>query len=129
LTSTTSKRSTTPGHEVGDVLLKAIAVRLSQTLRSTDTIARLGGDEFTIDMEELSKPEDAENVAAKIVQAMQVPFDLDQASASVSVSIGLAFYQGGMLEPKTLIKQADEMLYRAKKEGRNTYRVAPMAVS
>ena len=116
----------TYGHEVGDVLLKAIAVRLSQTLRSTDTIARLGGDEFTIVMEELGKPEDAENVAAKIVQAMQLPFDLDQISASVSVSIGLAFYQGGMLEPKTLIKQADEMMYRAKDEGRNTYRVAPI---
>lgn len=116
----------TYGHEVGDVLLKAFAARLSNTLRSTDTIARLGGDEFTIVMEELGKPVDAENVAAKIVQSMQAPFELNEISASISVSIGLAFYQGGMLEPKTLIKQADEMLYRAKEEGRNTYRVAPI---
>lgn len=117
----------TYGHPVGDALLKAFVGRLARTLRASDTVARLGGDEFTVIMGNLSRPEDAATVAAKIVQAIQPPFSLDDdRSVSVSISIGLAFYQGGATDRKTLIRQADEMLYLAKQAGRNTYRVAPL---
>ncbi|MES2152782.1 MAG: PAS domain S-box protein [Pseudomonadota bacterium] len=114
----------TYGHNVGDALLKAFSSRLTHTLRATDTIARLGGDEFTIIMEKISRPEDASTIAAKIVAAMQAPFELEGATVSVSASIGLAFFRDGAIEPDALLKQADMLLYQAKQAGRNTYRAA-----
>jgi diguanylate cyclase (GGDEF)-like protein/PAS domain S-box-containing protein len=113
------------GHQVGDMLLKAFVQRLSRTLRSTDTVARLGGDEFTVIMEKLNRHEDAATVAAKIVQVMQAPFPTEEITLHITVSIGLAFYQGGPTDRDELIRQADEMLYQAKEAGRNTYRIAP----
>ena len=110
------------GHLVGDELLKAFAARLSQAMRASDTIARLGGDEFTIIMENLAKPEDAAAAAAKIVQMMRSPFILNGKAASITVSIGLAYYRGAALDPAALVKQADQLLYAAKEAGRNTFR-------
>ena len=55
---------------------------------------------------------------------MQAPFELGDVTVSVSTSIGLAFFQGGPLEPEELLKQADMLLYQAKQAGRNTYRAA-----
>ncbi|MBC7455106.1 MAG: PAS domain S-box protein [Massilia sp.] len=112
------------GHHVGDALLKAFSARLAQTLRASDTIARLGGDEFTIILDNLGRAEDATVLAAKIVQAMQKPFELDGATVSVSASIGLAYFSSGATDPDTLIKEADTLLYQAKQGGRNTYRAA-----
>lgn len=115
----------TLGHLAGDLLLKAFAARLARTLRSIDTVARLGGDEFTVIMEDVASPDAAVMVAAKIVQSMRSLFVLDGHPVAASASIGVAFYQGDETDPKTLIKRADEMLYQAKAEGRNTYCVAP----
>ncbi len=114
----------TYGHDVGDALLKAFSQRLEQTLRASDTIARLGGDEFTIIMDKIGKLDDAAAIAEKVVGVMQAPFELDGIVVSVSVSIGMAFYQGREISADALIKQADVMLYQAKQAGRNTYRVA-----
>ncbi|NML59750.1 diguanylate cyclase [Massilia sp. RP-1-19] len=114
----------TYGHNTGDALLKAFSGRLTHTVRATDTVARLGGDEFTIVMENLARNEDAAAIAAKIVTAMRTPFKLGDVSVSVSTSIGLAFFQGGLLEPEELLKQADMLLYQAKQAGRNTFRAA-----
>jgi diguanylate cyclase (GGDEF)-like protein/PAS domain S-box-containing protein len=114
----------TYGHNVGDQLLKAFSARLTHTLRASDTIARLGGDEFTIIMEKITRREDASITAAKIVSAMQAPFELEGVTVSVSASIGLTFYQDGALDPDALLKQADMLLYQAKQGGRNTYRAA-----
>jgi diguanylate cyclase (GGDEF)-like protein/PAS domain S-box-containing protein len=116
------------GHSVGDALLRAFATRLSQTLRSSDTIARLGGDEFTVIMESVPRPEVAGSVAAKIVQAMSTPFVIEQQTIGVTTSIGLAFFQGGSMTAEALIKQADEMLYQAKGAGRNNVQAAPVAL-
>ncbi|MBC7499617.1 MAG: PAS domain S-box protein, partial [Herminiimonas sp.] len=116
----------TRGHLVGDALLKAFAARLARTLRSVDTIARLGGDEFTVIMEGLAKPDDAVTVAAKIVQSMKSLFSLEGVPVAVSASVGVAFYQGGDGDPKSLIGLADAMLYQSKAAGRNTYSVAPL---
>jgi len=112
------------GHNCGDALLRAFAGRLTQTLRSTDTIARLGGDEFTIIMEKLPRPEVASTVAAKIVQAMSAPFFIEQQWINVTTSIGLAYYQGDATTAEALVKQADVMLYQAKGAGRNNVQVA-----
>ena len=114
----------THGHATGDALLRAFSARLVQALRASDTVARLGGDEFTIIMENLTRRADAEAAAAKIVEAMQAPFELDGVTVSVSASIGLAFYNGGLLQPEELMRQADVMLYEAKQAGRNTFRAA-----
>ncbi len=114
----------TYGHSVGDQLLKAFSERLTNTLRASDTIARLGGDEFTIIMEKLSRPEDAEAIAAKIVSIMQEPFELDTVTVAVSASIGLTYFRDGSLGPDALLDQADKQLYQAKQAGRNTYRAA-----
>ncbi len=112
----------TYGHSVGDALLKAFSGRLSHAMRATDTIARLGGDEFTIVMERISKPEDADAAAAKIVVAMQAPFVLDQVTVHVSTSIGLTYYRGEDVSPAELLNRADMLLYQAKQAGRNTFR-------
>jgi len=112
----------TYGHAVGDALLKAFSARLSNTVRASDTVARLGGDEFTIIMDRISKPDDATHTAAKIVQTMQHPFELDGVMANVSTSIGLTFYRDEDVSPAELLKRADLLLYEAKQAGRNTYR-------
>lgn len=114
----------TYGHDVGDALLKAFSSRLTHTLRASDTIARLGGDEFTIIMEKINKPEDASVTASKIVAAMRLPFDLNGISVSISTSIGLAYYGGEGRTPEDLLKEADKLLYKAKQEGRDTFRAA-----
>ncbi|MDB5797257.1 MAG: sensor diguanylate cyclase [Paucimonas sp.] len=115
----------TYGHHTGDLLLQAFAGRLSQALRSTDTIARLGGDEFTAIMEDLARPEDAESIAYKIVQTVQTPFVVEGICVTVGVSVGLAFCQSGNMDPNVLLQRADAMLYDAKQDGRNIYRCAP----
>ena len=116
------------GHDVGDALLRAFAGRLTQALRSSDTVARLGGDEFTVIMEGLPRPEVAATVADKIVQAMGMPFVLDQQSLGITTSIGLAFYQGDATTAEALVKQADVMLYQAKGAGRNNVQMALPAI-
>ncbi len=112
------------GHGAGDALLRQFASRLSQTLRSSDSVARLGGDEFTVIMEGLPRPEVASTIAAKIVQAMSTPFVVEQQAIDVTTSIGLAFYQGDATTVEALIRQADVMLYQAKRAGRNNVQVA-----
>ncbi|HEY4370659.1 MAG TPA: PAS domain S-box protein [Burkholderiales bacterium] len=116
----------TYGHLTGDALLRAFAGRLVRSLRDSDVVARLGGDEFTIILPKLRRPEDATAVAKKIVLAMRPTFALDQQSVNVTTSVGLAFYQGGEMNPEALIQRADEMLYQSKAAGRDTYNVAPL---
>jgi diguanylate cyclase (GGDEF)-like protein/PAS domain S-box-containing protein len=112
------------GHPVGDALLKSFVGRLLRVLRATDSVARLGGDEFTVIMEKLTRLEDAATICRKICEAMEPPFSLDETTLNVTASIGLAYYHGGPETPETLLKLADDMLYQAKKSGRNTYRIA-----
>lgn len=114
----------THGHHTGDLLLQAFAGRLNQALRASDTIGRLGGDEFTVIMEDLAREADAEAIAIKIVQAVQTPFFLNGVTIRISVSVGLAFCRNGNVDPTVLLQKADAMLYDAKQEGRNLYRVA-----
>ena len=116
----------TYGHSVGDALLKAFSARLTHTMRASDTIARLGGDEFTIVMERIGRIDDAAALAAKIVSAMQAPFELDGKVVSVSASIGLTYYRDEKVSPAELLNRADMLLYEAKQAGRNTYRAGPV---
>ncbi|MET3443737.1 diguanylate cyclase (GGDEF)-like protein/PAS domain S-box-containing protein [Variovorax paradoxus] len=116
------------GHQAGDELLRGFSSRLSQGLRSSDVRARLGGDEFTVIMEGLPNADVAVSAATKLVMDMQVPFVMEQQTIHITASIGLAFYQGGAATAAALVKQADEMLYQAKRSGRNNVQAAPLPI-
>ncbi|MGB9110216.1 MAG: sensor domain-containing diguanylate cyclase, partial [Telluria sp.] len=104
----------TYGHAVGDALLKEIARRLAQCARASDTVARLSGDEFVLIIEELPTPEDAQVVAGKINQAMQLPMDLGDTTLEVGLSLGLAVYPSDTQDADELLSLADAAMYAAK---------------
>lgn len=107
------------GHGVGDELLRRIAQRLRRELRADDTVARVGGDEFVILLPETPR-EAAEEVARKLLEALQRPLDLPGApSYQTSLSIGVALYPEHGTEADTLLAHADTAMYAAKHAGRN----------
>ncbi|OHC65830.1 MAG: hypothetical protein A3H93_17260 [Rhodocyclales bacterium RIFCSPLOWO2_02_FULL_63_24] len=114
------------GHEAGDELLKAAAQRLSLCVRRGDTVARQGGDEFIVVLAEVSDVAAAEVVAAKIVQALAMPFELTALNLTVTTittSIGIAVFPVHGGNAQDLMKRADLAMYAAKEGGRNGYRV------
>ena len=100
-----------------------MARRLRECVRDDDTVARLGGDEFTIILSDLRQPEDAVNVAQKILGAVQEPLTIGAMPLVVSASIGIALYPNDGHDPESLLRNADSAMYRAKAEGRNTYQL------
>ncbi len=113
----------TLGHPVGDALLRSVAERLRGCLRSsTDAAARLGGDEFAILQPGISNPQDAGTLAARLIETIGRPHELDGREITVGISIGIAVAPVDGDDPDQLLKNADLALYRAKREGRNTYR-------
>ena len=109
------------GHQIGDLVLKAIAKRLESITRKEDTLARLSGDEFTLIMEELRQPEDAAILADKILKALTETVVVDKHTLYVSGSIGISFYPQDATDAQSLLKYADTAMYKAKEEGRNNY--------
>lgn len=108
-------------HEAGDALLKEVSSRLSRTLRVTDMVARLGGDEFVALLEGLS-PEGVEVLpcANKLLSAARQPFEIHGETVCVSASIGVALHvPGSKNTPETLLKMADQAMYKAKRAGKN----------
>lgn len=112
------------GHDVGDQLLNVAANRLRAAVRDTDTVARFGGDEFVIALETIHHLQDAVLVSTKLLSELQRPFALGDRELSISASIGIAMFPDHGSDANTLIKQADEAMYRAKQAGRNAYRLA-----
>jgi diguanylate cyclase (GGDEF)-like protein len=110
------------GHTSGDVLLRRISDRLRSCLGAADTLARLGGDEFVVLQAKLGVPEDAARLAQRLVKAMTRPFDLEDREVYLGVSIGIAVCPGDGADVETILKHADMAMYRAKSEGRSTYR-------
>src|SRR6266849_6753475 len=111
----------TQGHSAGDKLLKEAAARLSQCVRSGDTVGRFGGDEFGAIVSDLAKPGDAGVVAQKVLDALARPFKLDSHDTYVSASIGITLFPADGDNPEALVMNADTAMYRAKEQGRNTY--------
>ncbi len=109
----------TLGHAKGDLLLKEMAQRLLNCVRSTDTVARLGGDEFTIILPELQERDSIERLTQDILCRLTKPFELAGEIAYVSVSIGITLFPEDTDDIDTLIKNADQAMYAAKDQGRN----------
>jgi len=113
------------GHEVGDLMLQAVAQRLVQCIRAVDTVARLGGDEFVLLIQNLSAdPHDAQQHAAtvgqKILASLNVPYLLHGVEHRTTPSIGATLFVGRGVDAAELLKQADMAMYEAKAKGRNT---------
>jgi len=113
----------TLGHLTGDALLCQAAVRLGGMLRASDTVARLGGDEFAILLSETERKDDAERVAAKVVETFAVPFMLDGRSITVTASVGIALFPDDGQGASELMAAADAAMYSAKDGGRNSAHV------
>lgn len=107
------------GHDAGDQMLKMVAQRLTTCMRKTDTIARLGGDEFVLILSDQESAEAASDTLQRVKEDLSRPYQIDDRSAFVTCSIGLAFYptDGGDLD--TLMRCADTAMYRAKEQGKN----------
>ena len=110
------------GHEKGDILLRQAARRISERVRATDTVARLGGDEFTVILVGVGQLAGIERVVQELVTALAMPFALDDDSAQVSASVGVALYPADAEAAETLLRHADQAMYAAKNAGRNAYR-------
>jgi diguanylate cyclase (GGDEF)-like protein/PAS domain S-box-containing protein len=109
------------GHDVGDLLLKQVAKRLTSTLRLTDTVARLGGDEFVVLLESYKDDNNVSHVARKMLKAISEPMQLGNQTLSVSPSIGIALYPEDAADARELLKHADVAMYYAKDSGRNNF--------
>ncbi|WP_207063308.1 bifunctional diguanylate cyclase/phosphodiesterase [Motiliproteus sp. SC1-56] len=109
------------GHQTGDQLLQAVATRLRGCLRESDTLARVGGDEFTLLLPEIAQAADAEQVAGKILQAVEKPLLFEGIEIYVKFSIGIAVYPEDGTSLDTLIKHADTAMYHVKARGKNDF--------
>ncbi len=112
----------TLGHSVGDQVLIAAAKRLGECLRDTDTLCRQGGDEFLILLPNLADPDASVVFLAKLMLAFLAPLRVDDTDLPMTVSVGVAIYPDDGRDFDTLHKRADMAMYRAKDDGRNTYR-------
>ena len=113
----------TLGHDVGDILLKAVAERLSGTLRKSDTVARFGGDEFVLIFPNMEVIEEAIQVVQKIIDRFHKPFLIDTHQLVVTTSIGIAVYPNDGMDEEILMKNADIAMYQAKQAGRARYQL------
>ncbi len=115
----------TLGHAGGDEVLKEVARRLTRVMRPTDAVARLGGDEFAVLLQGITQATQVERVAAKIIEALQEPFDLGpDRTARIGASVGGTFGQAVIGDWPMLLDRADQLLYRAKADGRGRFLVA-----
>jgi diguanylate cyclase (GGDEF)-like protein/PAS domain S-box-containing protein len=112
----------TLGHEAGDLLLKGVAQRIKKTIRESDAVARVGGDEFILVLDNIDSAENSVFVANKILFALSEPFDLKGQPGRVGGSIGISIFPDDSENPVQLVKQADEAMYLAKQDGKNTSR-------
>lgn len=107
----------TYGHDAGDRYLVEAASRMVSVARESDTVARLGGDEFTVLLTSLNRPKDAVTFAKRLIAAFEEPWEDEGQVHNISASIGIALYPGDGENPYSLLKRADQAMYKAKKDG------------
>lgn len=109
------------GHDIGDMLLKAVAERLLACVRNEDTVARQGGDEFIVVLNSIAESLDAAKVSQKILDALTQPYPILQHELHIGGSIGIAVFPDDGTNAETLLKNSDVAMYHAKQNGRNNY--------
>jgi len=109
------------GHDAGDKLIKAVGDLIAKSLRRADTIARLGGDEFAVIIEGIDGPEDAISIADNLTTILEHNVRLDDQETYTSASIGIAVYPEDGKDARTLLKNADTAMFRAKENGRHCF--------
>ncbi|ANH76963.1 diguanylate cyclase domain protein [Ralstonia insidiosa] len=109
------------GHGVGDLVLKATAMRLRSGLRASDTVARLGGDEFVAILTHCATRDDVEQTLERLINELQAPFRVEGHVLSMGVSAGVALYPADGHDAHTLIRNADAAMYEVKRAGGNGF--------
>jgi diguanylate cyclase (GGDEF)-like protein/PAS domain S-box-containing protein len=117
------------GHASGDLLLNAVATRLAETVRSSDTVARLGGDEFVVLLTQTASDAEIAHVAGKIIDAVARPIGLAGHDFHVTTSMGISIYPNDGDDAATLLKHADTAMYAAKSAGKNQFRYFDAAMN
>lgn len=108
------------GHTIGDELLCQAAYRINQQIRENDFIARIGGDEFVVILSNNQSEHSARKTALRIIDALKLPFYINEKQVFIGASIGVSCYPKHSLDPNELLKYADIAMYQAKKSGRNS---------
>ncbi|MEO5702759.1 MAG: diguanylate cyclase [Gammaproteobacteria bacterium] len=108
------------GHDVGDVLLREVAERLSACVRGVDSVLRLGGDEFVL-VQNIGEASDAELIASTALAAVAKPFMIKKHRLDISCSIGICVAASDKAEAQSLVNNADRAMYHAKHLGGNRY--------
>lgn len=106
------------GHLTGDQLLVKLSNRISSCLRGNELFARLGGDEFAIVLTNQDEIHNSTNIAKRIANVLQLPFNIDKHEIKVTISVGIAIACNSVTTPEELLKQADIAMYRSKRRGR-----------
>lgn len=111
----------TLGHQIGDLLLIAVADRLRSQVREIDTVSRFGGDEFAVLVSDVREQSDVAQLANKLLAALNRPFVLDGHTIDTSASLGIAMYPDDGSDMETILGKADAAMYKAKHSGANTW--------
>jgi diguanylate cyclase (GGDEF)-like protein/PAS domain S-box-containing protein len=109
------------GHDIGDLLLKGVVERIQTFIRDADTFARLSGDEFAIILDDFHDIQDVEEIAKRIIDVLQTPWDIKGNELVVTFSIGISIFPDHGLDMDTLFSHADQALYLSKGKGKNQY--------
>lgn len=110
------------GHLVGDAVLQETATRLKASVRTSDTVSRLAGDEFTVILDKISCSFDITTVLKNIIHAINTDYRIDDHTLSCGISVGVAVYPESGTDAKTLLRNADITMYKAKRAGKNSFR-------
>ncbi len=109
------------GHAAGDSLLVGVTHHLQHMLRSEDTLARLGGDEFVVLLSDIATPEECMLILDRLLQAVNLPVQIDREAVCVTASIGVSLYPTDNSDADALLRHADQAMYQAKEAGKNRY--------
>jgi diguanylate cyclase (GGDEF)-like protein len=112
----------TYGHEMGDLLLKSVAQRLTNCIRQSDTVARLGGDEFIVLLCGAQNISNVIKIADTIIQKLNEEFNINNTSINIGASIGISIFPNNTSNPDEMLQMADKAMYEAKNDGKNHYK-------
>lgn len=116
------------GHDVGDLVLQEVAIRIQAVLREGDIVARAGGDEFLVLLPQACNTVDAEMVAQKICATLAQPFQLDEGPIFISASVGVALWPEHGNDLKSLTRSADQAMYAVKTSGKNAFKISTYSI-